>query len=140
MDCARSIAAGEVVRGRPRRFAPRGAPGEVTSDQGPEGVAHQVTSWRRAHQVDTPCIDPGRPWQHGHHESVTGGFGDGGLDRWRLASVQEARRLRLHWREEDTDERPHGALTGLPPAAVAAQSRASRENAACAPLTWKRVA
>lgn len=130
MYCARSITAGDVVRGRQRLFAQRGAPGDVKSDNGPEFVAQQVTTWLRAHHVDTTFIEPGSPWQNGHNESFNGVFRDGGLDRWLFASVQEARRLMIHWLEEYNHERPHGALNGLTPAAFAAQSRASREHAA----------
>ena len=75
-------------------------------------------------------MEPGRPWQHGHHERGNGVWRDGGLDRWLLASVQEGRRLMSHGLEEYNHERPHGALEGLPPAALAAPSRAARENAA----------
>jgi putative transposase len=128
--CARSITAGDVVRVLQQLCAQRGAPGSVKSDNGPECVAPQVTNWLRAHHVDTTFIEPGSPWQNGHHESFNGVFRDGCLDRWLFASVQEARRLMLHWREEYNHERPHGALNGLTPAAFAAQSRASRENAA----------
>lgn len=128
--CARSITAGDVVRVLQQLFAQRGAPGYVKSDNGPEFIAQQVTSWLRAHHVDTTFIEPGSPWQNGHNESFNGVFRDGCLDRWLFASVQEARRLMIHWLEEYNHERPHGALGGLTPAAFAAQYRASRENAA----------
>jgi transposase InsO family protein len=130
ISCARSITAGDVVQVLQQLFAQRGAPGYVKSDHGPECIAPQVTNWLRAHHVDTTFIDPGSPWQNGHHESFNGVFRDGCLDRWLFASVQEARRLIIHWREEYNHERPHGALDGLTPADFAAQCRASRENAA----------
>jgi putative transposase len=128
--CARAITAGDVVQVLQQLCAQRGAPGYVNSDNGPEFIAHQVTNWLRAHQVDTTCIEPGSPWQNGHHESFNGVVRDGWLDRWLFTSVQEARRLIIHWLEEYNHERPHGALDGLTPAAFAAQSRASREPAA----------
>jgi putative transposase len=130
IDCARSITAGDVVQVLQQLFAQRGAPGYVKSDNGPEFIAQQVTNWLRAHQVDTTFIEPGSPWQNGHNESFNGVFRDGCLDRWLFTSVQEARRLIIHWLEEYNHERPHGALDGLTPAAFAAQSRASREPAA----------
>jgi putative transposase len=113
-----------------RLIAQRGAPGYVKSDNGPEFIAQQVTSSLRAHHVNTTFIEPGRPWQNGHNESFNGVFRDGCLDQWLFASVQEARRVIIHWLEEYNHERPHGALDGLTPAAFAAQSRASREDAA----------
>jgi putative transposase len=87
----------------------------VKSDNGPECIAPQVTNWLRAHQVDTTCIEPGRPWQNGPHESVNGVFRAGGLDRGLFTSVQAARRRMIHGREEDHHERPHAALDGLTP-------------------------
>ena len=130
MHCARSITAGEVVQILQRLFAQRGTPADVKSDNGPEFIAQRVTDWRYAHQVDTACIAPGSPWQHGQNESCNGVFRDGCLDRWLFASVQEARRIINHWREEYNDERPHGALKGLTPTAFAAQWNAALEPAA----------
>ena len=80
--------------------------------------------------MDTACIAPGSQWQHGQNESCNGVFRDGCLDRWLFASVQEARRIINHWREEYNDERPHGALKGLTPTAFAAQWNAALEPAA----------
>ena len=123
IDCARSITATDVVQVLPRLFAQRGAPGYVKSDNGPEFIAQQVTTWLQTHHVDTHFIDPGSPWQNGHNESFNGVFRDGCLHRWLFTSVQEARRIIIHWREEYNNERPHGALDGLTPRAFAAQCR-----------------
>jgi putative transposase len=130
LDCARSITAGDVVQVRQQLFAQRGVPRYVKRDNGPEFIARQVTHWLRAHQVDTTFIEPGSPWQNGHHERFNGVFRDGCLDRWLFTSVQEARRRMIHGLEAYNHERPQGALDGLSPAAFAAQSRASREPAA----------
>lgn len=131
IDCARSITATDVVQVLQRLFAQRGAPVYVKSDNGPEFMAQQVTTWLRTHHVDTHFIDPGCPWQNGHNESFNGVFRDGCLNRWLFASVQEARRIITHWLEEYNHERPHGALDGLTPRAFAAQcSRRSLEEAA----------
>lgn len=131
IHCARSITAADVVHVLQRLFAQRGAPGYMKSDNGPEFIAQQVTTWLRTHHVDTHFIDPGSPWQNGHNESFNGVFRDGCLNRWLFASVQEARRIITHWLEEYNHERPHGALDGLTPYAFAAQcSRRSLEEAA----------
>jgi putative transposase len=98
--CARSITAGDGVHGLQGLFAPRGTPPSVKRDKGPECMAPQVTAWLHAHHGDTHVSEPGSPWQNGHHDSLTGVLRDGGLNRWLLASVQEARRLIKNWREE----------------------------------------
>jgi putative transposase len=130
IHCARSITAGAVVQVLQGLFAQRGTPGYVKSDNGPEFIAHCVTDWLQTHHVHTAFIAPGSPWQNGHNESFNGVFRDGCLDRWLFASVQEARRIINHWREEYNNERPHGALQGLTPAAFAAQWHAVLEPAA----------
>jgi transposase InsO family protein len=131
IDCARSLTAGDVVHVLQRLVAQRGAPGYVKSDHGPEFIAQQVTTWLRAHHVETHFIEPGSPWQNGHNESFNGVFRDGCLHRWLFTSVQAARRIINHWREEYNNERPYGALDGLTPRAFAAQcSYSSREQAA----------
>jgi transposase InsO family protein len=129
--CARSMTAGDVIQVLQRLFVHRGAPGYVKSDNGPECIAQQVTTWLRTHHVATHFIAPGCPWQHGHNESFNSVLRDGCLNRWLFASVQEARRIINHGLEEYNDERPHGALDGLTPHAFAAQCGCpSLENAA----------
>jgi putative transposase len=123
ISCARSITADDVVQVLQRLFAHRGAPIYVKSDNGPEFMAHRVTTWLHAQHVDTHFIEPGSPWQNGHNESFNGGWRDGCLNRWLLTSVQEARRIRNYWLEEYNNERPHGALDGLTPHAFAVQGR-----------------
>ena len=121
IHCARSITAAEVVQVLQRLCASRGAPGYVKRDNGPEFIAQEVTPWRRTRYIHTHCIDPGSPWQNGHNESFHGVFRDGCLNRWLFMSVQEARHIIENWLEEYNNERPHGALDGLPPQAFAAQ-------------------
>lgn len=130
IHCARSITAGDVVHVLQGLFAQRGTPGYVKSENGPEFIAHRVIDWRRPRQGHTAFIAPGSPWQHGHNESFNGVFREGCLNRWLFTSVQEARRIIHHWREESNHERPHGALNGLTPAAFAAQCHAALKPAA----------
>jgi putative transposase len=123
ISCARSITANEVVQVLQRWFVQRGAPVDVKSDNGPEFIAHRVTTWLQARHVATHFIEPGSPWQNGHNESLNGVFRDGCLNRWLFTSVQEAKRIIGNWLEEYNHERPHGALEGLTPRAFAAPCR-----------------
>jgi putative transposase len=75
-------------------------------------------------------LPQGSLWQNGHHESFDDVFRDGCLDRWLFVSVEDARRIINHWREEYNQERPHGALDGLTRSVFAAQYRVSLEQAA----------
>ena len=130
IHCARSITAADVIQVLRPLFAQRGAPGYVKSDNGPEFVAQQVTTWLQGQQIKTHFIAPGCPWQNGHNESFNGVLRDGCLNRWLFASVQEARRIINYWLKEYNHERPHGALDGLTPTAFAVQYSGSLENAA----------
>ena len=118
---ARSSTAEEVVQVLQRLFAQRGAPMYGKSENGPEFIAQRGTTWRHTPHVDTPFLDPGSPWQHGHNESFNGGCRDGCLKRWLFTSVHEARRLMANWLEEYNNARPQGALDGLTPRAFALQ-------------------
>lgn len=130
IHCARSITASEVVRVMQRLCSPHGMPECLKSDNGAEFIAKQVASWLGGHGIQTHCIDPGSPWQNGHNESFNAVFRDGCLDRWLFSSIQEARRIVSQWREEYNDERPHGALNGMTPAAFAAKLAHQRGSAA----------
>jgi putative transposase len=118
--CARSITAADVIQVRRRLCAQPGAPMYVKSDHGPEGLAQRVTTWLRGQHGDTHVIAPGSPWQNGPNESFNGVLRAGGQQRWRLTSVQAAKRMSGHWLEEYHHERPQGALDGLTPRAFAA--------------------
>jgi putative transposase len=130
IHCARSITAGEVVRVLHRLCSQRGTPKCLKSDNGAEFVAKQVTGWLSEQGIHTRFIAPGSPWQNGHNESFNAVFRDGCLDRWLFASIREARRIIHQWREEYNHERPHGALSGMTPAAFAAHLASQRGRAA----------
>jgi putative transposase len=130
ISCARSITAGDVVRVLPHLCSPRGTPGCLKRDNGAEFVAKPVPSWLSNAGVQTHFLEPGSPWQNGHNDSRNAVFRDGCLDRWLFASVQDARCRIDQWRAAYNHERPHGALNGMTPAAVAAQLSNQREEVA----------
>ena len=77
----------------------------------------RVAAWINVRPVDTRFIQPGSPWQNGHDESFNGVLRDGCLNRWGFSSVREARLVVESWRREYDEERPHGALDQITPAA-----------------------
>ena len=72
----------------------------------------------------------GSPWQNGHNESFNGVLRDGCLNGWAFMSVREARLIVENWRNEYNEERPHGALNQITPAAYAAEVAVKQGNAA----------
>jgi transposase InsO family protein len=51
-------------------FIPRGVPGHVRSDNGPEFVAKAVRDWITAVGAKTAFIEPGSPWENGYRERL----------------------------------------------------------------------
>lgn len=120
IECARLLNSQDVVRVLDQLVEIRGHPRIIKSDNGPEFVAERIQEWIEERPVDTRFIEPGSPWQNGHNESFNGVFRDGCLNRWAFLSVREARLVVESWRREYNEERPHGALNQITPAAYAA--------------------
>lgn len=120
IEVARFLNSHDIVRVLTELVESRGAPAIMKSDNGPELIADRVQEWLENHGIETKFIDPGSPWQNGHNESFNGVFRDGCLNRWAFVSVREARMIAEAWRLEYNEERPHGALGQLTPAAYAA--------------------
>ena len=120
IETARFLNSHDVVRVLEQLVESRGVPGVIKSDNGPELVADRVQEWIEERGIATKFIEPGSPWQNGHNESFNGVLRDGCLNRWIFVSVREARLVVEHWRQEYNEERPHGALGQLTPAAYAA--------------------
>jgi transposase InsO family protein len=120
IECARLLNSHDVVRVLDQLVESRGHPAIIKSDNGPEFVANRIQEWTQDRPVDTRFIEPGSPWQNGHNESFNGVLRDGCLNRWAFASVREARLIVESWRREYNEERPHGALNQITPAAYAA--------------------
>ena len=126
----RFLNSGDGVRVLGQLVESRGKPGAIKSDNGPEFVAKRVHEWIRERGIDTQYIDPGSPWQNGHNESFNGVLRDGCLDRWAFLSVREAKLVVESWRREYNEERPHGALGQITPAAYAAGVEQGKRAAA----------
>jgi transposase InsO family protein len=120
IETARLLNSHDVVRVLGQLIESRGHPAVIKSDNGPELVAKHLQEWIERRGIDTKYIEPGSPWQNGHNESFNGVLRDGCLNRWAFLSVREARLVVESWRREYNEERPHGALNQITPAAYAA--------------------
>jgi putative transposase len=120
IECARYLNSHDVVRVLDQLVEARGYPGIIKSDNGAEFASKRIEEWIETRPTDTYFIEPGSPWQNGHNESFNGVLRDGCLNRWAFVSVREARSVVKAWREEYNEERPHGALNQMTPAAYAA--------------------
>ena len=130
IECARLLNSHDVIRVLNQLVEIRGHPRIIKSDNGPEFVAERIQDWIKTRPTDTYFIEPGSPWQNGHNESFNGVFRDGCLNRWAFLSVREARLIVESWRQEYNEERPHGALNQITPAAYAAGVEQENRKAA----------
>lgn len=116
LECARSLTSVDVLRVLSQLTRAHGAPKCLRSDNGPEFIAESVKTWLSKAGIGTHYIDPGSPWQNAFGESFNSIFRTTCLDQWAFESVQEARAVTEHWREEYNTIRPHGSLDGRSPA------------------------
>ncbi len=120
IECARYLNSHDVVRVLDQLVEIQGHPAIIKSDNGSEFASDRIQKWIKNRPTDTYFIEPGSPWQNGHNESFNGILRDGCLNRWAFLSVREARLIVENWRKEYNEERPHGALNQITPAAYAA--------------------
>jgi transposase InsO family protein len=103
------------------RFAERGRPADLRSDNGPEFVAGAVKAWLAKCGVETLSIEPGSPWENASSESFNSRLTDEVLDREVFASVKEAAVLLSEYRRAYNADRPHSSLGYVAPAVFAAR-------------------
>jgi len=130
IECARYLNSHDVVRVLDQLVESRGHPAIIKSDNGSEFASDRIQEWIKNRPTDTYFIEPGSPWQNGHNESFNGVLRDGCLNRWAFMSVREARLIVDNWRQEYNEERPHGALNQITPAAYAAAIEQEQGEAA----------
>jgi putative transposase len=118
----RRLGAGEVIETVERVMGQRGAPQYLRSDNGPEFVAQALQAWLATKATQTVYIAPGHPWENGYAESFIGKLRDECLNEEVFRSVEEARVVIEHWRQEYNQRRPHSALGYQTPAERALSS------------------
>jgi transposase InsO family protein len=91
-------------------------PGIIRSDNGREFIASDLVNWLQEQGVQTAFIEKGRPQQNGLVERFNGLMRSRVLDCEDFSNVLEARVVISKWVDEYNNTRPHGSLTGLPPA------------------------
>ena len=79
-------------------------------------VSRAVLRWLCESNIDTACIDPGKPWQNGANESFNGKFRDECLAMEWFRNRIDAKIVIEQWRREYNEIRPHSSLANLTPA------------------------
>jgi putative transposase len=116
IDVGGSIRSGRVIEVLSRLVSLHGAPKHLRSDNGPEFVSRAVLRWLSESNIDTACIDPGKPWQNGANESFNGKFRDECLAMEWFRNRIDAKIVIEQWRREYNEVRPHSSLENLTPA------------------------
>jgi putative transposase len=116
IDVAGSIRSARVIEVLSRLVSVHGAPRYLRSDNGSEFVSRAVLRWLAKEDIDTACIDPGKPWQNGSNESFNGKFRDECLSMQWFKNRIDAKILIEEFRRQFNEVRPHSSLQQLTPA------------------------
>ena len=115
IDVAGSIRSARVIEVLSKLVSVYGTPKYLRSDNGPEFVSRAVLRWLAQANIDTACIDPGKPWQNGSNESFNGKFRDECLSMQWFKNRTDAKILIEQFRREYNEVRPHSSLGKLTP-------------------------
>ena len=123
IEVERHITGGDVVRILKGLMKVQGEPQHIRCDNGPEFVCAAMKSWLSSSRLGGLYIAPGSPWENGYAESYHARLRDELLDREEFGTLLQARGMLQIWREEYNNQRPHGALGYMTPAAFAETCR-----------------
>jgi len=110
IEVGRSFTHHHVIAVLRQLMARYGRPRYLRSDNGPEFIAHNLTTFLKDQEIYPSRIAPGKPWQNGSNESFNGTFRRECLDAERFYSVTEVRVVIEAWRRHYNHDRPHSAL------------------------------
>src|ERR1700691_865270 len=116
IDVAGSIRSGRVIEVLSKLVSVHGAPAYLRSDNGSEFVSRAVLRWLNQSNINTACIDPGKPWQNGSNESFNGKFRDECFSLQWFKNRIDAKILIEEFRRQFNEVRPHSSLEQLTPA------------------------
>lgn len=115
IDVAGSIRSNRVIEVLSKLVSVHGAPTYLRSDNGSEFVSRAVLRWLNQSNINTACIDPGKPWQNGSNESFNGKFRDECLSMQWFKNRIDAKILIEEFRRQFNEVRPHSSLAQLTP-------------------------
>lgn len=114
-----SLSGARVARELDALVARYGRPRTIVSDNGPELTGQAMLAWQNRTGVAWHYIAPGKPQQNAFVESFISRLRDELLNEEVFESLGAARRALTRWRHDYNAVRPHSALGGLPPLALA---------------------
>ena len=115
IDVAGSIRSNRVIEVLAKLISVHGAPRYLRSDNGSEFLSRAILRWLARENIETPLIDPGKPWQNGTNESFNGKFRDECLSMEWFRNRVDAKIVIENWRQHYNEVRPHSSLGNLTP-------------------------
>jgi putative transposase len=88
----------------------RELPATIRFDNGPEFTSRAMLQWGADRDVALHFIDPGKPTQNAHIESLNSRIRDELLNAHVFTNIFSARALAEAWRRDYNEQRPHSAL------------------------------
>lgn len=123
-----SLSGTRVARELDAIIAIRGKPLTIVSDNGTELTSMAILKWTQDRRIEWHYIAPGKPQQNGFVESFNGRLRDECLNETLFASLNHARSVLRHWRDDYNHVRPHSGIGGLTPADAARRVVQPRPN------------
>jgi len=130
IEASRSIRGEDVVQRLEAIIVERGVPEEIQSDNGSEFTSNVVQEWTYRRGITWRYIEPGKPIQNSYIESFNGRIRDECLNEHWFETLTEAKSLIESWRNDYNQQRPHGSLGGMTPAAFAQETKRNFEKTA----------
>lgn len=93
----------------------RGLPRTLRFDNGAELTSHAMLRWGAQRQIELHFIDPGKPIQNAHVESLNGKARDEFLNLHSFLTLDQARSAAAEWLTDYNEVRPHSSLGGRTP-------------------------
>lgn len=128
-----SLPGTRVARELDALVARRGKPRTIVSDNGSELTSRAILKWQNDTGVGWHYIAPGKPQQNGFVEAFNGRLRDELLNEEVFESLGATRRKLALWRHDYNHVRPHSALAGRPPAAMAGPGSGPTKGMAALP-------
>ena len=97
-------------------IAERGRPQAIRCDNGPELTSRHFLARCIEQRIELWHIQPGKPTQNGHVESLNGRLREECLNVSWFQNLFDARRKVAAWRKEYNEEGPHSSLSYRTPA------------------------
>ena len=101
-------------------IAERGLPKRLRSDNGSEFTEDDLQTMLGKSDIESCCIDPGKPWQNGKAESLNSRLRDEFFEMHEFNSLRDAKPLADQFKHAYNHEREHSALGYQTPAEFAA--------------------